>query len=81
MLLQEVARNEDLLGLSGSLSNHVEVNYDLRTLVKSEFVYDIEPELVDKSITDEEYLASYRRRAETKLIKSKIIYKLYGAST
>jgi len=59
----------------------VNVKYDMKTLVKSEFVYDVDPELVDGSMSNDEYLAAYRRRAETKLIKSKIIYKLYGSSS
>jgi hypothetical protein len=52
------------------------VNYNLRTLIKSEFVNDVDPDLSDLSLTHEEYLDLFRRRAETKLIKSKIIYKL-----
>lgn len=56
MLMQEEAVNEDLLNLSDALRTHVEVKYDLRTLVKSEFVYDVDPELVDGSISNEEYL-------------------------
>jgi hypothetical protein len=76
-LLLEENQNEDLTNLSSSLKNNIKVNYDLKTLVKSEFVYDVEPDLVDSSLTSEEYLALHRRRAESKLIKSKIIYKLY----
>jgi len=38
----------------------------------------MEPELIDETLTSEEYLEQYRRRAEAKLIKMKIIYKLYN---
>ncbi len=49
----------------------------MRTLVKSEFVYDVDPDLtVEAGLSAEEYLALSRRRAEAKLIKSKIIYKI-----
>lgn len=43
-------------------------------------MYDVDPELVDKTITDEEYLEKYRRRAEAKMIKSKIIFKINAGS-
>lgn len=52
------------------------IQVDLKSLIKSEFVYDYEPELIDSSISDAEYLDITRRRAETKLIKMKILYKL-----
>jgi hypothetical protein len=49
----------------------------MRTLVKSEFIYDVDPDLtVEAGLSAEEYLALSRRRAESKLIKSKIIYKI-----
>ena len=77
LLMEEENRNEDLLQLSNAgVKTHLEVRYDIRTLVKSETVHDVEPELVDRALTDEAYLEQYRRRAEAKLIKSKIIYKL-----
>lgn len=68
--------NEDLYNLSSALPTSIDIQYDVKSLVKSEFVYDIEPELADKGLTDEEYLMIARRRAESKLIKMKIIYKL-----
>lgn len=49
----------------------------MRTLVKSEFIYDVEPELLDESLSDDRYLNLARRRAEAKLIKLKLIHKLY----
>lgn len=44
--------------------------------MKSEFVYDIDPDLVDEELTDKMYLFKQRKRAETKLIKGTIIYKM-----
>lgn len=44
--------------------------------MKSEYVYDIDPEVNDSGISDAAFLANQRRRAETKLIKTKIAYKL-----
>ena len=79
LLLQEEYRNEDLMDVSSSLRSHIDVKYDLKTLVKSEFVYDMEPELEDPTLTSEQYLEQYRRRAESRLIKSKIILKLWQA--
>lgn len=69
-------KNEDLYNLSTALPANVDIQYDVKSLVKSEFVYDMEPELIDRGISDEEYLMIARKRAESKLIKMKIIYKL-----
>ena len=41
-------------------------------------MYDMDPELEDAGLTDEQYLDLFRRRSEAKLIKMKIIYKLYN---
>jgi hypothetical protein len=78
MLLENEIENEDLLSLSHTLRANVKISYDLKTLLKSDNIYDVEPELVDPSITDAMYLEGQRRRAETKIIKSKILYKLYN---
>ena len=80
MLMLEENKNEDLHDLSSSLKTHPNINYDMKTLMRSENIYDIEPELIDKTISDEDYLSSFRRRAEAKLIKSKIIYKLQNSA-
>jgi len=77
-LLAEEMQNQDFLDLSSAgLKTEVNVHYDMRTLVKSEFIYDIDPDLsAEVDLTAEEYLAISRRRAEAKFIKSKIIYKV-----
>ena len=79
--MEEENQNHDLLQLSNAgVQTDLSVNYDIRTLIKSEQVYDVEPELVDKTVSDEDYLENYRRRAEAKLIKSKIIFKVSAGS-
>lgn len=76
VLLEYEMKNEDLYNLSTALPTSVNIQYDVKSLIKSEFVYEMEPELMDKGLTDEEYLMISRRRAESKLIKMKIIYKM-----
>jgi len=44
--------------------------------MKSEFVYDIDPDAVNPDISDANFLSLQRKRAETKLIKTKIVYKM-----
>ena len=58
------------------MKSEVKVNYDLKSLMKSEFVYDVDPDLVDSELSNTQFLREQRKRAETKLIKNKIIYKL-----
>lgn len=57
-------RNEDLINISSPLEQNIRVNYDMKTLVKSEQIFDIDPDLVDQGISDVEYLRLARRRAE-----------------
>ena len=76
MMLENEIENEDLQSLSHQLQSKVKVNYDLKSLMKSEFVYDVDPELVDSELSNTQFLRQQRKRAETKLIKNKIIYKL-----
>jgi hypothetical protein len=76
VLLEERIKNEDLTNLSSMLKQSVTIDYDMKSLVKSEFVYDVEPELIDSEMSDVDYLRLARRRAEAKLIKTKIIYKI-----
>lgn len=75
MLLQNQRENEDILSLSHQFPSEVKVDYDLKTLMRSETISDIDPEVDAAEITDERFLFNQRKRAETKLIKSKIIYK------
>ena len=78
ILLDIEIKNEDLMDLSSSMPSNVNVTYDMKSLIKSEFVYDVDPDLENSGLTGEEFLELTRRRSETKLIKLKIIYKLYN---
>lgn len=75
-MLENQIENEDIQSLSHQLKSEVKVNYDLKSLMKSEFVYDVDPDLVDSELSNTQFLREQRKRAETKLIKNKIIYKL-----
>jgi hypothetical protein len=57
MLLENQLENEDNLSLSHQLKTEVKINYDLKSLMKSEFVYDVDPELNDSDISDKIFLA------------------------
>ena len=76
MLLENWVENEDFTSLSHQLPSEVKVDYNMSSLMKSEFVYDIDPDLVDEELNDKMYLFKQRKRAETKLIKGTIIYKM-----
>lgn len=75
MLLENKVENDDPTALSHQIDSEIKVTYNLRSLMKSEMVYDIDPELNADDISDQAFLATYRKRAETKIIKAKIIYK------
>lgn len=49
--------------------------------MKNDFFYDVDEDIKDKNISDVEFLQIQRRKAETKLIKSKIVYKCYEGLT
>jgi hypothetical protein len=55
-------------------------NYDLETLLRDENNYNRDPELYSEDVADDYILAKKRREAESKLIKTKIIYKLHTDS-
>ena len=75
MLLENWTENEDITSLSHHLKSEVKIEYNLRSLMKSEYVYDVDPELIDSEVSDAVFLVQQRKRAEAKLIKAKIIYK------
>ena len=56
MLLENEMENEDMLSLSHSLRVNVKISYDLKSLLKSDNIYDVEPDLIDVSLTNEQYL-------------------------
>lgn len=58
MLIENEMENEDLLSLSHALRVNVKVSYDLKSLLKSDNIYDVEPDLIDVSLTNEQYLTN-----------------------
>jgi hypothetical protein len=52
MLLQNKVENEDHISLSHHLDSEVKIDYNLKSLMKSEQVYDIDPELIDSGLKD-----------------------------
>ena len=76
MLLENQESNEDTFNLSSHLESEINIEYNLQSLMKSDQVYDVDPELIDPDMSDTAFLQKQRLRAETKLIKSRIIYKL-----
>ena len=66
-----------MYSIGHSIKKHTKVNYDLPSLLKTEFLNDKDPMLEDKEVSDELYLDTCRRRAESKLIKAKIMRKIH----
>lgn len=56
MLLENEIENEDLNSLSHALRSNVKVNYDIKSLMTSEVIYDVDPDLNDGGISDSEFL-------------------------
>ena len=57
MLLENWTENEDIMSLSHHLNSEVKIDYNLRSLMKSDYVYDVDPELIDTELSDESFLA------------------------
>lgn len=45
--MEERIRNEDLTNISSPLEQNIRVEYDMKSLIKSEQIFDVDPELVD----------------------------------
>jgi hypothetical protein len=75
MLIENYRENEDFISLSHQLKSEVKIDYDLKSLMKSEKINDVDPELLDEEVSDSVFLFNQKRRAEAKLIKTKILYK------
>ena len=78
MLLQNQFENEDVTSISHQMKSEIKVNYDMNSLMKSEFIYDIDPDLTNDEVSDTVFLQDQRKRAESKLIKLSIIYSHYN---
>lgn len=74
-MLENWVENEDIVSLSHQLKSEVKIEYNLKSLMKSDQVHDVDPDLFNTEVSDPVFLETQRRRAETKLIKTKIIYK------
>ena len=75
MLLENREENEDSIGLMNHFDTTIDINYNVNSLIKSQHVYDVDPDIESMDLSDEAFLNLQRRRAETKFIKSKIILK------
>lgn len=64
MLIENYEQTEDHLSLSHQFDSEVKVNYNMASLMKSEFIYDVDPELVDPDFSDAQFLQRQRIRAE-----------------
>lgn len=76
MLLENREENEDSISLMNQFDTTIDINYNIGSLIKSQHVYDVDPDIDNADLTDEAFLNLQRRRAESKLIKSKIILKM-----
>ena len=47
MLMENEMENEDINSLSHALRSNIKINYNLKSLMKTEFLYDVEPDLND----------------------------------
>ena len=52
MLLENMTENEDIMSLSHHLESEVKVDYNLKSLMKSNYVYDVDPDLINTELTD-----------------------------
>ena len=52
MLLENQFENDDVNVLSASLKTHTKINYNLKSLMRSEFIYEVDPDLLDQSLDD-----------------------------
>ena len=52
MLLENWTENEDILSISHHLKSEVKIDYNLKSLMKSDYVYDVDPELIDTELSD-----------------------------
>jgi hypothetical protein len=56
MFIENYRENEDFISLSHQLKSEVKVSYDLKSLIKSEKINDVDPELVSDEISDAVFL-------------------------
>lgn len=54
--MQNYYENEDFTSLSHHINSEVEITYNLQSLMKSDQVYDVDPEVIDPEINDAKFL-------------------------
>jgi hypothetical protein len=54
------------------------VDVDVKSLLKTEFLQSMDPLLKDDGVSDGHFLDVTRRRAESKLVKFRIVNKVYN---
>lgn len=71
--------NDDNFNLSAAHDSYAQINIDLKSLGVLDLAptKELNPWDISASNSDEEFLARERCRAEARLIKAKIIYKVY----
>ena len=74
ILQKQEKENEDVINLSQALKSHIKVNIDVQSLGVLDQRTSVKQ---NSSISDEAFLAHERCLAESRLIKTKIAYKLY----
>lgn len=61
MLLENDMENNDRLDFGAFNRTHVHVNYDLKSLFKSDFLHEVDPDVEDKTLNDQEFVYKQRR--------------------
>lgn len=56
MLMENEFENEDINSLSHALRSNVKINYDIKSLMTSEYIYDVDPDLEDTNMSDAQFL-------------------------
>ena len=74
ILLKREAEDNDFVGLSSAINKYLNVQVDIKSLGVLDQVTHVKQ---NKSVSDAQYLHKDRCLAESRLIKTKIMYKLY----
>jgi hypothetical protein len=64
MLLSRSFENEDYFSLGHAIPKHTKIDVDVKSLLKTEFLFEKDPLLDDKSVSDQEFLYKHRLIAE-----------------
>lgn len=64
MLIENDKENEDNFNLGKTMTNRIRIDYNMKSLIRSEFIQDVDPDVANQTMTDEQFLSKQRRRAE-----------------